>query len=275
VKNQVVQMLIPNEPTGYKLFELSGWSGKCFIVPRTELKELESRSEAGQPGIYFLFGESDESTEQKLYIGESERFFERLKNHDAKKDFWSTAVIFTGGLDKAKVKYLEHLASAQAVVARRYAITNNVSPKENSLSEFDLTIVKDYFTKIDYILKVLGFPVFQAVAEIRADSIKYFLRSDDFDATSELLEDGSMNVLLGSRARVRETDSFWGWSVAARRQFLEDGTFRKEGNHYLFTRDVFFKSPTAAAATVAGRSINGWTAWKDDKGKTLDENLRS
>lgn len=268
-------MLIPNEPTGYKLFELSGWSGKCFIAPRTELKELESRSEAVQPGIYFLFGESDESTGQKLYIGESERFFERLRNHDAKKDFWSTAVIFTGGLDKAKVKYLEHLATAKAATAKRYDLTNSIAPKENSLSEFDLAIVKDYFTKIDYILKVLGYPVFQEIAEIRSGSTKYFLRSEEFDATAELLEDGSMNVLAGSRARVRETDSFWGWSLAARRQFVEDKTFVQEGELYLFTRDVLFKSSTAAAATVAGRSINGWTAWKDEQGRTLDENLRS
>jgi len=268
-------MLIPNEPTGYKLFELSGWSGKCFFVPRTELKKLESRAEAVQPGVYFLFGDSDPSTGQKLYIGESERFYDRLRNHDARKDFWSTAVIFTGGLDKAKVKYLEHLATTQANIAKRYVIENNISPKENTLSEFDLAVVKEYFSRIDYILKVLGYPVFQGIAQIRANSTLYYLRSDEYDATAELLEDGSINILKGTRARMRETDSFGGWSLAARKQFLEEGTMVLEGDTYIFTQDVLFKSPSAAAATVAGRSINGWTAWKDSEGRTLDENLRA
>ena len=45
MKNQVLQFLIPNEANGYKVIQLAGWNGKCFIVPRTELRELEKRSD--------------------------------------------------------------------------------------------------------------------------------------------------------------------------------------------------------------------------------------
>ena len=133
MKNQVLQILIPNEATGYRVIQLSGWNGKCLVVPRTELREIEKRPEVNDPGVYFLFGDTDESTEQKLYIGESERFFDRLVSHDANKDFWNTAVIFTGGLDKAKIKYLEFLATNKAGEVDRYSLVNSVSPKENSL----------------------------------------------------------------------------------------------------------------------------------------------
>ncbi len=35
-----------------------------------------------------------------------------------------------------------------------------------------------------------------------------------------------------------------------------------------------FSSPSTAASVVLGRSANGWTEWKDQYGKTLDEIIR-
>lgn len=276
MKNQVLQMLLPNEAAGYKIIQLTGWNGKCFVIPRKELKELEKRSESEDPGIYFLFGENDESTDQKLYIGESERFFHRLLNHDANKDFWNTAIIFTGALDKAKIRYLEFLSTNEALKVNRYHLINNVSPKENSLSEFDTVTTQDYFSKISYILTVLGYPVFQSIKASLSDSKIYKLKAEGSDARSQLLDDGSLNVHKGSLARIRETESFSGWSLVARKKFLEDGTLKDNGDgmSYVFTRDVLFKSPSAAAATVMGRPANGWTSWRDENGNTLDENLR-
>jgi hypothetical protein len=39
----------------------------------------------------------------------------------------------------------------------------------------------------------------------------------------------------------------------------------------LFTRDVEFSSPSAAAAFVHGGSANGLTAWRNAVGKTLKD----
>jgi hypothetical protein len=276
MKNQVLQILIPNEATGYKVIQLAGWTGKCFLLPRTELKEIGKRAEIKDPGVYFLFGENDDSTGQKLYIGESERFFDRLLNHDANKDFWNSAFIFTGGLDKAKVKHLEYLAIVEAKKAQRYDLLNNVSPKENALSEFDVVITQEYFSKIDYLLTALGYPVFKSVKESLSDRAIYTLETESTHAQSQLLEDGSLNVLKGSLARIKNTNSLMGWSLSARKKFLEDGTFKDngDGQSYVLTKNVLFKSPSSAAGTMTGGSINGWTAWKDKNGRTLDENLR-
>lgn len=277
MKNQVLQFLVPSHASGYKIIQLSGWAGKCIIVPRTELKEIEKRQESKDPGIYFLFGERDESTNQKLYIGESERFYNRLLDHDNKKDFWNYAVIFTGGLDKGKVKYLEFLSTNTAFTAKRYDLVNSVTPKENSLSEFDVIITQDYFDKIKYILEVLDFPVFKNIKNEVVNENYYHLKGDGFEAKALLLEDGSLNVLSGSLAKIKESDSFSGWSMSARRIFLSDNTFKLSDTNisYVLTRDILFKSPSAAAATIAARSINGWTSWKDSEGNTLDENLRN
>lgn len=276
MKNQVLQFLMPNEANGYKIIQLAGWTGKCLIVPRTELKEIGKRSEAKDPGIYFLFGENEDSTSQKLYIGESERFYDRLLNHDNKKDFWNSAIIFTGGLDKAKVKYLEFLSTSTAISVNRYNLTNTVSPKGNSLSEFDMVIAQDYFNKIKYILEVLNFPVFQDIKNLIFSKDLYYLNGENFQGNGQLLSDGSINVLAGSIAKLEESKSFGGWSKTARMEFCNDGTFVKQNDSktFLVTRNVLFKSPSAAAATLSGRSINGWTAWKDKDGNTLDENLR-
>lgn len=35
--------------------------------------------------------------------------------------------------------------------------------------------------------------------------------------------------------------------------------------------DQTFSSPSAASDFCLGRSSNGWTIWKDQKGQTLDE----
>ena len=276
MKNQVLQILVPNEVNGYKIIQLAGWNGKCLFVPRTELKEIEKRPEIKDPGIYFLFGDNDESINRQLYIGESERFFDRLISHDASKDFWNTAIIFTGGLDKAKVKYLEFLSTNGASKVNRYSLINAIAPKENSLSEFDIVSTQDYFSKIDFILTIFGYPVFQDVAQSISDKRLYSIKADGVDAKAYLLNDGSLNVLKGSLARIRETDSFWGWSLAARKKFTQDGIFKDSGDgvSYIFTRDVLFKSPSAAASTIKGTATNGWTAWRDESNKTMDENLR-
>lgn len=275
MKDQVLHITIPNNAAGYKIVNLEGWKGECLIIPRTELGDIDKRPEIRNPGIYFLFGEEDESNKQKLYIGESERFFDRLQTHDANKNFWNTAIVFTGGLDKAKIKYLEFLSTNEAKKVNRYDLLNDTKPNENSLESYDKLATNNYFSRINYILTALKYPVFQAIRESIKDDTIYYIKSRNSDARAELLNDGSLNVLKNSIARKKETESFTGWSLSARDEFLKDGTMKEnDAETYIFTRDVLFKSPSAAAATITGSSINGWDAWKDELGNTLDQNVR-
>jgi len=277
MKSKALQMIVPGgNPNGMKILGIPGWSGMCFVVPRQNLKELKDRSETNQPGLYLLFGIDESSSEELVYIGESESFYSRIANHDSNKNFWNLAVIFTGELNRAFVKYMEYKATVLANEAKRMVVQNKIQPQENKLSEFEKVTVDDYFENLQFILTVLGYEVFDKVEESITDTKMYYLKTEGTDAKAQLLNDGSLNVLKGSIGRVRETEAFIGWSQVARKRFLEDGTMvdNRDGQSYLFTKDIVFKSPSAAAATLTGRPINGWTAWKDDKGDTLDKNLR-
>jgi hypothetical protein len=273
---KALQILVPHgNPTGLKIVDIPGWIGKCFVVPRQNLKDLKNRPEINQPGLYLLFGVDEETSENLVYIGESESFYSRISNHDANKDFWNTAVVFTGGLNRAFVKYLEYRATTLAYEAKRMKVQNKVQPQENTLLEFEKVTVEQYFENIRFVLNVFKFQVFEAVEESYADSILYHLKANGVKASAKILEDGSMTVFAGSIARRKEVGSFTGWSKTARERFLKEGKMVLKGDDsYVTTEDIIFKSPSAAAATLSGSPINGWISWEDEKGNTLDENLR-
>jgi len=272
----VTIQVLGNNPNGIRVIELSNWKGHIFVIPRSFLSDLRERAELNQPGVYYLIGEGQDKP--TLYVGQSDNCYGRLTSHDRTRedDEWNTAIVFTGGLHSTYTRYLESISVRLARDADRYEIANRTDPTEAVLTGAQKETADEFFEKIKYLITFLGYQFFQKVSESLSDQAFYFLKADNADARAQLLEDGSLNVLKDSLARVRETEAFFGWSKAARQKFLEDGTLKKEvdGLSYIFTRDVVFNSPTAAAATVTGRPINGWTAWKDDQGNTLDENVR-
>lgn len=272
----ITTILLDNNPKGLRLIEMANWSGKAFVVPRGKLKELQNRNDAKQPGLYILFREGDDRL--SAYIGQSENVVGRLFSHDSNReeDEWNTAVVFVGQLDSTFIKYLESISLDLAKKADRYTIFNKGGANENKLSEAQKIVADEYFERIKMIMGLLGYSLFDVVSESIVNDSLYVLKAGGADAKAQFLDDGSLNVLKGSLARIRETGSFGGWSKVAREKFLNDGILVENGDgiSYRLTRDVVFASPSAAAATLSGRSINGWTAWKDEGGKTLDENMR-
>lgn len=272
----ITTILLDDNPKGLRLIEIANWGGKAFVVPRSKLKELRFREDAKQPGLYILLGEGEERA--SAYIGQSENVVDRLLSHDSvrKDDEWNTALVFVGQLDSTFIKYLESISLELAKKADRFDIFNSASPRENTLSEAQRIVASEYFERVKLIAGLLGYSLFEIVSEAVVGTDTYYLKADGANAQAQLLEDGSLNVLAGSLARIRETESFAGWSRAARQKFIEDGTFENasDGVSYRFTKDTVFSSPSAAAATVTGRPINGWDAWKDQVGKTLSQNVR-
>lgn len=276
--SKAFQIIIPSgNPNGLKRINSPGWSGTAYIVPRQNVKDLEAEVGNNLPGLYILFGQDETTGEKLAYIGESENFYKRLTGHTkGTKDFWDTAVAFTGGLNKAHVKYLEHLATKLAKDAGRMDMDNVVQPPENSLSDFDQVAVGQYFEQMQFILSSLSYEIFDPIEESITDDTLYYLSGNNFDARAQLLDNGNMLVLAGSTASIKQSGSFGGWAEAARATYLEQGILKKvNDSSYEFTRDQIFKKPSPAAAVVAARSINGWTAWKDVTGSTLDQNQRN
>ena len=262
------------DPSSLRIVELVGWSGKCFVVPRTSLKAIKDRSDTSSSAVYFLFGEDAETGDELVYIGESGTVQDRLTSHEAEKDYWQTAVIFADPPDR---NYLEAKGTARAMEAGRFVVKNKAQPQKEDVSEFDEASNEQYFEQMSTTLALLGYTVFEKPEESYADEKTYFLSGDGVDAKAKALEDGSMMVFAGALGRIRETDSFIGWSKTARERYLDEGRLKKSEDYpssYVLTQDTLFKSPSAAASTFTGRPTNGWTAWKDEQGNTLDENVR-
>ena len=70
-----------------------GWTGHILVAPGTRLPEALKRKENSYTGVYILLGELEE--EPLAYICEGENIANRIKSHDAKKDWWTRAVLIS------------------------------------------------------------------------------------------------------------------------------------------------------------------------------------
>ena len=109
-----------------------------FVIPRSNLAYLNEQEKLHKPAFYILIGE-DEATKPQAYIGETENFKERVKDHDSKKAFWQKALVFVSkdeDMTKADVQYLEYRAIAEAKQSNSFVLNENKQiPKAPNLPE--------------------------------------------------------------------------------------------------------------------------------------------
>jgi len=127
----------------------------------------------------------------------------------------------------------------------------------------------DNFDTIKILVATLGYPIFD---QIKKPEKKYLLycKGKDALATGEYTEDGLV-VFAGSKCNLTETKSAGPYVKKWRKKLIDDGVLIKKGNVYEFQSDHIFSSPSTAAAVVLARRANGWTEWKYEDGKTLDQ----
>ena len=86
--------------------------------------------------FYALIGE-DAAIKPETYIGETEHFKERVKDHDNKKSFWQKALVFVSkdaDMTNADVQYLEYKAIAVANESNTFILSDNKqTPKATNL----------------------------------------------------------------------------------------------------------------------------------------------
>jgi predicted GIY-YIG superfamily endonuclease len=226
------------------------------------------------PGIYFLFGNEDEIGKPTVYIGEAENLLTRIKQHNAGKDFWNSAICFVSekkNINKAHIKYLENYCVEQAQKINKCKLENNVTPTQSSLTEQDTDFVLSFYDDLKILIATLGFPIFE---ESKKEKQNIFIcKGKDAYAEGEYSEDG-MTVFSGAKANLEETTTIGVWATNIRNSLVEQKVMKADGNVYIFQEDYTFNSPSAAAAVLLGRSANGWTEWKDKNGETLDKKFR-
>ncbi len=265
---------IDGKPDGMLTAEVFNWTGHVLMTPRIQLGEALRREEAKYTGVYLLLGEKDGAP--LAYIGEAEDVSERIRNHDARKDWWTQAVLITStanNLNKAHVKFLESRLVEQARAAGKTALENGNTPPRPGLSEAaqaNMEVFLDYVMmvlpalRIDILLRnTRPAPVTNPQAT-RAEAPTFELRSERHGlyATAQLLN-GEFVVQAGARARAVWSEASEDHNYAhLHAELIRVGVLVQHEGYLVFSANYAFKSPSAAAAMILGRPANGPNDWK-------------
>lgn len=268
---------IDGKPEGMQTAELFNWTGHVLMAPRTRIKAALERKEAHYTGVYLLLGESEDKP--LAYIGEGEDIGERIRSHDQKKDWWTQAVLVTtaaNALNKAHVKYLESRLVEIARSVKRWELENANTPPRPGLSESAQANMESFLSYLLMTLPALRVDIFQeyakpAGAEVACPSgetsnvpvFELNQKKDNLHATAQLVGDDFI-VLEGSHARRNWVGKGTEQSSYAllRQQLLDNGVLVPEGEQCVFAKSYAFRSPSAGAAVILGRSASGPDAWK-------------
>ena len=271
---RTIQFFLPDgNARSIRIAEITSRIIQAIQIPRNKLSEAGKREETRNVGVYFLFGENEETGQSSVYIGEAENCHNRLVQHNRGKDFWDTAVIIkskTSSFTKAHTKYLEWYCYEETVKANRYALDNSTVPAKPHVSEPVEADLMDNYETIKVLLSSLGFPVLEQLVASSKPSEMLYCKGRGVEATGQYLDDGFL-VFKGSGCQTNRVPSAGPYIKNNQKRLEDGGVIELQGDSYVFVKDHLFTSPSMAANAVLGRHANGWMFWKDSKGRTLDE----
>lgn len=270
---RLISTFLPDGTTeGIRIIELSESSVKVFLIPRIKLSDIKNRPEIKQPALYLLINSSD----NQLYIGESENFFDRIKNHDQSKDFWDLAIAIvssTNNLEKGDVKYLESLAVERALSTAAMEVLNKTVPIRNNVHEFKVHSLQTMLDDTALIAESLGYSIFSSTDK----GIEEIWYCDSKKSHAKAQFRGNKFVILSGSVIDKSYAPSWAkafpHSLVSREELFKK--FGKDlGDTIEVIDNITLSSPNQAAANVLGRSVNAWITWKNKDGKTMDEVMR-
>jgi hypothetical protein len=266
---------VNGRPDGMLTAEVFNWTGHVLMFPRTQMREALVRAEARYTGVYVLL--NDDEADPKAYIGESENVAERIRNHDASRDWWTHALIVTSASDnlhKAHVKYLESRMVERARAVGLVPLENGNTPPRASLSEAATANMEEFLDTLFMVLPALGVSAFESKkrpdrpapsGNDDPDAVRFRLITprNGIDA-SAVLSNGEFIMERGSR--VRSTWAGTGEHDFGYRKIHERlvaaGVIDASTSPALLTENYAFNSASAAAAVANGRPANGRIEWK-------------
>lgn len=211
------------------------------------------------------------------YIGEAEVLADRLKAHKS-REFWVSLVTFLSkdeNLTKSHIRYLEGRLIEEAEKAERF-ILDNVKASGSKLPEADRYDMEEFLGKVVQLLPVLGSDVLTPIGgneSLTTDTPTLTTEIKGLVARGRRTPTGFV-VLAGSQAVAQprpSAENYWAALLTTRQELSADGSITPKDGHLLFTRDVEFASPSAAAGIIHGGNMNGLAAWRSSDGITLGE----
>ena len=260
-------------------------SCECFVLPRDKVAEVGKKHEQlRQHGFYILLGK-DKAGKKMAYIGETHDFTDRAKDHNLKKDFWDTALVFVSKANEiftSEVLYLEYLGYKAAVEAGNYVIENSNEVKPTPLSADKKNEMELFFEDIQFLTRFYGCGVFdqpeknivdEQYHEFQMNMPKYDLR-----ATLKFYRESKRYVITAGSTILGETFNCCSKGMAEfRKQVISNKKLVvKEGELYKLIQDIVIpdssSSPSGAASFCAGTSFQGTEAWFDKDNKKYPSN---
>lgn len=279
MRPQTIQIFLPHgDPRGIRTAEITTRIPQVIEVPRPLLNDYVAMPESNQVALYFLFGQSEESSEPKVYIGQTGSLRKRLAKHNSDKDFWNRALVLisrTNSLTQTHALYLEWHCINEAKRAGRYLTENgNDGTRPHTPPPLEAECMEIFDTGRT-LLATLGYPLFESVA-YKADASTpaaelFYCKRAGTDAVGEYTAEGFV-VLKGSKGRAQITRAFETHNFnKLRNELIAKGKIVVDAAHAVFTDDVLFTAPSGAAAIVCGAASNGWYDWRDENGVTLHD----
>ncbi len=270
---------------------LANWTGVAYKIPRTELEKCKGRDDLSQSGVYCLFGTSDQTGENVVYIGQAgvrkngEGILYRLQEHkrNPDKDYWTEAVVFTtsnNSFGPTEISYLEHRFCNLATDAKRYIVKNGNDPTPGHITEEKESELAEFIDYAKIVMGTLGYKVFEPLTEIKrpvseqeeapgGDELLLHLKrksrksGQTIEANCKQTAEGFV-VLKGSLIELNDSDSIPPGVKESRQKANID-------ENGVLQEDVLFRSPSYAAAFVIGGHVNGLTYWVTEDGRTLKD----
>lgn len=268
---------------------LANWTGVAYKIPRTELDKCKERDDLKQTGVYFLFGTSDQTGENVVYIGQAGirkngegilyRLIEHKRNPD--KDYWTEAIVFTtsnNSFGPTEISYLENRFVGMATEAGRYLVKNSNDPTMGNITEEKESELEEFIDYAKIVMGTLGHKLFEALAEksstpkvkeINDDELTLFMKRNSrksgklIEASCKQTREGFV-ILKGSLIETIDSESI---PPGIKERRLK----AKIDEHGILQENVLVNSPSYAAAFVIGGHANGLVEWKTEDGTTLKE----
>ena len=274
---------IDGRADGMRTAEVFNWTGHVLVTPRMQIGTALKRKQAQHTGVYILFGEKD--GEFVAYIGEGQNISKRIYNHVNDKDWWHTAILVTttaDNLNKAHVQYLEARLIEEARDASKIKLENGTTPALPSLTEAAQTNMEVFLENTLMILPALRIDCFnrntrsssqESDQTVTESSIPLFeLHKKNIYAKAKLVN-GEFIVQRDSHAHHTWRDSrtknspYWQLfdelvSTGVLVKNEESKKLTGDLQTRVFKEDCAFRSPSAAASVVVGRTANGTKEWK-------------
>lgn len=277
--------LMDGEASGRIKCTLANWTGVAYKIPRTELDQCKERDDLKQSGVYFLFGTSDTTGDNVVYIGQAgarkngEGILNRLQEHkrNPDKDYWTEAIVFTTSnnfFGPTEISYLENRFCNLATEAKRYIVKNGNDPTSGNVTEEKESELEEFIDYAKIVMGTFGHKLFEPLikmskaftdelTKMNEEPILY-LKTGKANAKGQRTNEGFV-VFEGSTISTNPTKSCPDTIRHLREQHAE-----KINNDVLLEK-ILFRSPSAAAGFVTYASANGLIMWATEDGGTLKD----